>query len=44
VKSVATPTDPELWKVANYRRFLQARREKLAVCMNAFIDKKAGIG
>jgi hypothetical protein len=32
------PTDPELWKVENYRAFLAARRELLARAANAFLD------
>ena len=29
--------DPELWKVGNYRGFLEARRELLAEAANRFL-------
>lgn len=32
------PTDPQLWRVENYRGFLAARRELLAHAANAFLD------
>lgn len=37
------PLDPELWKLENYRKFLQMRRTDLAQCMNDFIKAKAGL-
>lgn len=37
------PCNPELWGLDDYRRFLRARREALAQCMNEFIQKKAGL-
>lgn len=37
------PLDPELWKLENYRKFLQLRRTELAQCMNDFIKVKAGL-
>lgn len=43
LEAQCVPTDPELWKLENYRQFLQVRREALAACMNAFIAKKAGL-
>ena len=33
------PNDPELWKVENYRRFLEARRKLLAEAANAFLGR-----
>jgi hypothetical protein len=33
------PTDPELWKVENYREFLAARRELLGRAANEFSDE-----
>ncbi len=41
--SQEVPTDSSLHKVANYRLFLEARREALAKRMNGFIAKKAGL-
>ena len=35
--------DPRLWKMDNYREFLQTRREGLAQRMNDFIRVKAGL-
>ena len=32
------PMDPELWKIANYREFLEARRVLLAQAANQFLD------
>ncbi len=32
------PEDPELWKVENYERFLQARRELLTSRLNEFLE------
>jgi len=32
------PLDPELWKVENYRRFLEYRRAELAKAINEFIN------
>lgn len=32
-------TDPELWKVKNYTRFLDARRQLLAAAANDFLEK-----
>lgn len=43
LEAQCVPTDPALWELDNYRQFLQARREALAACMNAFIAKKAGL-
>lgn len=37
------PLDPELWKVENYRAFLNERRAGLATCMNEFIREMAGL-
>ena len=37
------PADPRLLELENYRDFLRARREALAVRMNEFIREKAGI-
>lgn len=37
------PADVATLTVDRYRDFLAARREALAACMNAFIDKKAGV-
>jgi hypothetical protein len=37
------PVIPELWKLENYREFLQLRREALAKRMNEFIASKAGL-
>jgi hypothetical protein len=36
------PTDVSTLTVDAYREFLANRREALADCMNAFIEKKAG--
>ena len=33
------PTDPELWKVKNYSRFLDERRRLLAAAANDFLEK-----
>lgn len=33
------PVDRELWKVENYRSFLQERRKMLADAVNKFIDR-----
>ena len=38
IESHWIPTDPELWKVENYRDFLAARRELLAAAANTFLD------
>ena len=32
------PMDPELWRMENYREFLEARRELLAAAANQFLD------
>ena len=32
------PSDPELWEIESYERFLQERRSKLASELNAFLD------
>ena len=32
------PADPDLWKLENYERFLQARREMLASELNTFLN------
>jgi hypothetical protein len=37
------PRDVSSLTVANYRRFLEDRREALAECMNEFVRKKAGL-
>ncbi|MGH6915048.1 MAG: hypothetical protein ACREH3_15255, partial [Geminicoccales bacterium] len=37
LKSQWIPSDPELWKVENYGRFLEARRHLLADATNAFM-------
>ena len=41
--SQEVPTDTDLHHVANYRAFLEVRREALACRMNAFIQDKAGL-
>ena len=33
------PTDPDLWQVVNYDRFLQKRRELIAKRLNAFLER-----
>lgn len=33
------PMDPELWKIENYREFLEARRGLLAAAANRFLDE-----
>jgi len=33
------PTDPELWRMENYREFLKARRELLAEAANRFLEE-----
>ena len=38
VKSHWIPMDPELWKIENYDKFLEARRELLAKAANEFLD------
>ena len=38
VESHWIPMDPNLWKVDNYRDFLEARRELLAAAANDFLD------
>lgn len=43
LESQRVPTDSDLWKLDNYRKFLLDRREALAKCMNEFIRKKAGL-
>jgi hypothetical protein len=43
LQSQEVPTDPELWKLENYRAFLDTRRKLLSKCMNSFINAKAGI-
>ena len=35
------PTDPELWKIENYREFLAERRKLLAKSANEFLMKLA---
>jgi hypothetical protein len=37
------PLDPELWKIENYRHFLEHRRAALARVINEFIAKDEGI-
>ncbi len=37
------PLDPELWKLDNYRRFLEYRRGALARVINEFIAQDAGV-
>ena len=41
VESHWIPTDPDLWKIENYERFLDARRELLAKAANDFLDQLA---
>lgn len=41
--SQKVPIDVASLIVPNYRQFLSVRREALAKCMNAFIDRKAGL-
>ena len=41
LESQCVPIDPELWKLENYRRFLEVRRATLAEHMNMFIRTKA---
>jgi len=36
------PLDPELWKIENYPKFLEARRALLAAAINDFLEKDAG--
>jgi hypothetical protein len=43
LRSQCVPEAPELLSIDNYRDFLQYRREALADCMNAFIQKKAAV-
>lgn len=43
LESQVVPTDPDLWELDRYRDFLAMRRLALAKCMNAFINKKAGL-
>jgi hypothetical protein len=43
LKSQCVPDTPELLTIENYRDFLQYRRQALADCMNAFIQKKAAL-
>lgn len=41
-RAIATqwiPSDPDLWRIENYREFLAARREMLAEIANAFLDE-----
>jgi Protein of unknown function DUF262 len=38
LRSQWIPTDPELWKIDNYREFLDARRELLAAAANGLLD------
>ena len=38
IESHWIPMDPELWKIENYRQFLEARRELLARAANKFLD------
>ena len=33
------PADPELWKIENYEKFLEARRKLLAKNINGFLEK-----
>lgn len=40
----AIPVDPELWKVENYARFLEVRRQLLAEAVNEFLDWTASDG
>jgi hypothetical protein len=38
IKSHWIPMDPDLWRIENYRDFLEARRELLAAAANQFLD------
>jgi len=38
IESHWIPTDPELWKIDNYREFLNVRRELLANAVNELLD------
>ena len=38
LKRHAIPTQPDLWKVENYREFLAARRQLLAEAVNQHLD------
>lgn len=38
IESHWIPTDPELWKIENYREFLRARRQLLAEAANHFLE------
>ena len=42
VESHWIPMDRELWKVENYLKFLDARRELLAQAANSFLDSLIG--
>lgn len=44
LESQWVPTDPELWKIANYPAFLAARRELLASATNNFLTSLTGAG
>lgn len=37
------PNDPDLWKIENYEKFLEKRREMLAKSLNDFLDSIAPI-
>ena len=43
LESQRVPTNSELWKLDKYHPFLTARREALTMCMNDFIQEKAGL-
>jgi hypothetical protein len=38
------PEDPELWKIENYEKFLEERRQMLAKHLNAFLEKITATG
>ncbi len=38
IESHWIPADPDLWKIENYREFLEARRQLLADAANGFLD------
>jgi hypothetical protein len=42
LKRHAIPTQPDLWKVENYREFLAARRQLLAEAVNQHLDSVMG--
>lgn len=44
LRDQAIPMDKRLWKVENYREFLETRRHMLAEAMNAFVSDAARTG